>query len=428
MLTLNAVFFIPRLERIFHSASLGGIIIPTGIFACYTINTMYYLITCFLLLLSGSLFAQYKAVTYDHEKVVFGENQPLPAESHIMLQGTVQPHVGMVEVAILDQKGKDNRLPLYTNQWRRPEGSNKDIFMLPINFRLKSSTAYDVRINYYSPIDAVERQVLDSVLIGYIQLYLEQAIGINRNSLELKQNERQIIRSLNTIVYKGFQLYRNRTNTPFEGFSDLVRFKLKQIKTTSLNKGKVVFQDKDNKEAKVAYRQKLLRELYEMLQTELSQYLNLTWYKLTDNQYINDYNTEKGRRTIALQGGFGGAYISGTTQNLVIGASPFVGLAFPLSNRPAHSKFLNNLSITFGVFLLDFQGANNSVVSGPIFKRPTYVGLSYKLFRFVHLNAGATFLEDSNTAGQLSGIERRVFVRPFIGVSAQVDLWLDFSK
>lgn len=389
---------------------------------------MHYLLTCCLLLLSGSLLAQYQAVTYDHEKVVFGENQPLPAESHIMLQGTVQPHIGMVEVDILDQKGKDNRLPLYTNTWRRADGSNKDQFMLPINFRLKSSSAYDVRINYYTPIGNPERQVLDSVLNGYIELYLEQAIGINRNSLELKQNERQIMRSLNTIVYKGFKLYRNRTNRPFDGFSDLVRLKLQQIKSTSLHKGKVVFQDQDKQGAKVAFRKKLLTELRQMLRTELNQYLNLKWYKLVDSQYINDYSTEKGRRTIALQGGFGGAYISGTTQNLVIGAAPFVGLAFPLSNRPAHSKFLNNLSVTLGVFVLDFQGANNNVISGPIFKRPTYVGLSYKLFRFVHLNAGATFLEDASTAGQLSGIERRVFIRPFIGVSAQVDLWLDFSK
>jgi len=120
--------------------------------------------------------------------------------------------------------------------------------------------------------------------------------------------------------------------------------------------------------------------------------------------------------------------LSGTTSNLAIGASPFVGFAFPLSKRSSQSKILNNLSINLGVFLLDFQGANNTVVSGPIFKRPTYVGLSYKIFRFVNFNVGATFLEDATTAGQLSGIEKRVYIRPFIGVSAQVDLWVDFSK
>lgn len=391
-------------------------------------QTMPYTLTLCLLLLASQLCAQYKAVTYDHEKVVFGENQPLPAESHIMLQGKAKPNIGLVELDILDQKGKDNRLPLYTNRWRRPDGSTEEQFMLPINFKLKSSSAYDLRIKYYMPIGEAERQALDSILSSYLMLYLEQAIQVNRNSLDLAQNERQIMRSLNEIVYKGLKLYRNRTDMPFEGFSELIRFKLQQIKTASLRKGKVLFQDENNADAKVAYRKKLLGELRQMLRTELDQYLNLRWYKLAESQYINDYSTEQGKRTVAIQAGFGGAYISGTTQNLTIGSSPYVGLAFPLSNRPAHSKFLNNLSVTFGVFVLDFQGANNQVVSGPIFKRPTYVGLSYKLFRFVHLNAGATFLEDAATAGQLSGVERRVFVRPFLGVSAQVDLWLDFSK
>ena len=390
--------------------------------------TMHYTLTLCVLLLASQLCAQYKAVTYDHEKVVFGENQPLPAESHIMLQGRAAAHIGLVELDILDQKGKDNRLPLYTNRWRRSEDWTKEQFMLPINFKLKSSSAYDLRIKYYVPIDAAERQTLDSTLTHYRLLYLEQVIQVNRNSLDLAQNERQIMRSLNEIVYKGLKLYRNATNIPFEGFSDLVRLKLQQIKTTSLNKGKALFQDQDANSAKVAYRKKLLTELRQMLRTELQQYLNLRWYKLTDRQDIDNYSTERGKRTIALQAGFGGAYLSGGTSNLTLGAAPFIGLAFPLSNRPSQSKFLNNLSVNLGVFLLDFQGANNQMVSGPIFRRPTYVGLSYKLFRFVHLNAGATFLEDSATAGQISGIESRVFIRPFIGVSAQIDLWLDFSK
>lgn len=389
---------------------------------------MKYIWTLGLFCLWNTLFAQYKAVTYDHEKVVFGENQPLPAESHIMLQGMVQPHIGLVEIDILDAKGKESRLPLYTNRWKRTNASTEELFMLPINYRLKSSSIYDLRIKYYQQITPAEQATLDSTLNHYLYLYLEQVIVVNRNTLDLEQNDRQIMRSLNQIVYKGLHLYRNRTDQPFDGFSDLIRFKLQQIKTASLRKGKVLFQDKDNGEAKVAYREKLLRELRQMLSTELAQYLNLSWYKLVENQYINDYSTAKGKRTIAIQAGFGGAYLSGSTQNLAIGASPFVGLAFPLSNRPGQAKFLNNLSITFGVFILDFKGSNNTVVSGPIFKRPTYAGLSYKLFRFVHLNAGATFLEDANTAGQLSGIERRVYVRPFIGVSAQIDLWLDFSK
>lgn len=380
------------------------------------------------LFISNAIFAQYKGVTFDYEKVVFGENQPLPAEAHIMLQGVVKPEIGLVELDILDPKGKKNRLPLYSNKWKRSKGNVKNIFLLPINFKLKGSAEYDINIKYYAAINQAERDTLTSILNEYMFNYLEQVIIVNRNTLSLQQNERQIMRSLNGIVYKGLSMFRNRTDTDFEGFSDLIKFKLKQISNASLSKGKALFQEEEAAEAKVAYRDKLLSELRKMIRSELKQYMNLEWFKMIDNKYIDNYSTEKSKRTIAIQAGFGGAYLSGTTNNLAIGASPFVGFAFPLSKRSTQSKVLNNLSITFGVFLLDFQGANNTVVSGPIFKRPTYIGLSYKIFRFVHFNAGATFLEDATTAGQLSGIEKRVYIRPFIGVSAQVDLWLDFSK
>lgn len=387
-------------------------------------HLLFILCTFFCL---NHLTAQYKGVSFDDKKMVFGENQPLPAESHIMLQGLVKPHVAIVELDILEPKGKDNRRPLYTNQWKRSE-ANKEQFMLPINYKLKGSAEYDLNLKYYTAITKEEQQKLEAVLQEYLFTYLEQVIIIKRNSLSLEQNERQILRSLNKIVHKGLSMFRNQTNTDFEGFSELIKFKLKQIATASLSKGKVLFQEEEKDAAKVAYREKLIQELRTMIGNELTQYMNLKWFKMIDNKYVDNYATDKRKRTIALQAGFGGAYLSGGSQNLAIGASPFVGFAFPLSKRSTQSKVLNNLSITFGVFLLDFQGSNNQVVSGPIFKRPTYIGLSYKLFRFIHLNAAATFLEDASTAGQFSGIEKRVYIRPFIGVSAQVDLWLDFSK
>jgi hypothetical protein len=381
-----------------------------------------------LLFISNAIFAQYKGVTFDYEKVVFGENQPLPAEAHIMLQGIVKPEIGLVELDILEPKGKKSRLPLYSNKWKRSKDNIKNIFLLPINFKLRGSSEYDINIKYYAAISQAEQDTLTSILNTYMFTYLEQVIIVNRNTLSLQQNERQIMRSLNGIIYKGLSMFRNRTDTDFEGFSDLIKFKLKQISNASLSKGKALFQGEETGDAKVAYREKLLSELRGMIRSELRQYMNLEWFKMIDNKYIDNYSTEKSKRTIAIQAGFGGAYLSGTTNNLAIGASPFVGFAFPLSKRSTQSKVLNNLSIIFGVFLLDFKGTNNIVVSGPLFKRPTYVGLSYKIFRFVHFNAGATFLEDSATAGQLSGIEKRVYIRPFIGVSAQVDLWVDFSK
>jgi len=391
-------------------------------------TTIKLLFTTLIYLLPSLLFAQYKAVTFDYEKAVFGENQPLPAESHIMLQGKVQDNIGIIEVDVFEPKGRDKRPPLYTNRWKRSQNSDKHTFLLPINFRLKGSSTYDFQFKYYQPIATAEMLKVRETLIENINTYLQQVILLHKNKISLEQNIKQIVRSLNQIVTKGLSLYRNRTNTNFEGFSDLITNKLKQLSSVRLAKGKLVFRDSDKKDAKAQYRQKLIEELETMLASELEQYFYLKWYKLFDSKYIDNYSTEKSKRTVAIQAGFGGAYLEGNANRVSFGASPFVGLAFPLSKRSFKSKFLSNTSITLGVFLLDFQGANNTKISGPIFKRPTYVGVSYKLFRFIHINAGATFLEDASTAGQINGIGNRVFVRPFLGVSAQVDLWMDFSK
>lgn len=372
--------------------------------------------------------AQYKAVYFDYEKMVFGENQPLPAEAHLMLQGDVQDKIELVEIDVFEHAGKDNRLPIYTSIWKRSKDKIQNRFMLPVNYKLKGSGEYDLNIKYYAPINKEERAHLDKALHEHLFMYLEQILGLHKNSISLEQNDRQIIRSLNKIVHKGLSLYRNRTDTEFEGFSDLVQYKLKQISTAKLSQGKLLFQKETKDEARSDYRKKLTDELKSMISSELDQYLNLEWFKLIDNKYIDNYSTEKTKRTIAIQVGFGGAYLSSSGNSVAIGASPFVGFAFPLSKRTSKGKFLNNLSVNFGFFLMDFTGANNTIVSGPIFKRPTYIGLSYKLFRFIHFNVGATFLEDAATAGQFNGIEKNVYVRPYIGISAQVDLWMDFSK
>ena len=86
-----------------------------------------------------------------------------------------------------------------------------------------------------------------------------------------------------------------------------------------------------------------------------------------------------------------------------------------------------------GVFINNFKDDSGVELTGPIFKRPYYVGLGYKVFRFVRVNAGATFLEDISTAGvnginDLTGLEDRVVIRPMIGISAEIKLWTSLAE
>lgn len=381
-----------------------------------------------LLTFYASIQAQYKGVAFEYERAVFNENQPLPAETHIMLQGNAPKDVVFIELDIFDPKGKKDRKPLYTAIWKRPYGKVLERFNLPINYKLKGSAEYDFNISYYKPISNSEKTDLANTLFQHLDLYIEQTLGLARNNIKLNRNVKQMLKDLNSIVDRGLSQYRNRTATQFEGFSDIIRQKLEQIEDVNLAKGRFLFNGQDKDEARQSYREKVTQELKQIVFSELKQLLNVEWSKVYDSKYIDNYSTEKRMRIISLQGGFSGVYLSGDFSNLAIGAAPFVGLSFPLGRKAFAPKILSNTSITFGAYLLDFQGANNTKVSGPIFKRPTYIGLSYKIFRFVQFNFGATFLEDAATAGQFSGIGKRVYIRPNIGISIQLNLWMDLAK
>jgi len=58
------------------------------------------LLSCAMVILLTSANAQYKTVVYDLEKNFFNEGQPLPFETHIMLNGQVPNNVDLIEVEV----------------------------------------------------------------------------------------------------------------------------------------------------------------------------------------------------------------------------------------------------------------------------------------------------------------------------------------
>lgn len=100
---------------------------------------------------ANSLFGQHKAVSFDYEKAAFNNNQPLPAETHILLQGKAPQEVNYVEIAVYNDKGSEKRLPLYVAAWKRPFDKLTTEFNLPINYKLRGSTEYDFKISFFGP-------------------------------------------------------------------------------------------------------------------------------------------------------------------------------------------------------------------------------------------------------------------------------------
>jgi len=390
-----------------------------------------FLYLALLLLCTPSVsFAQYKIVSFDYERAAFNENQVLPAETHILIQATVPDYITYVEIAVFDAKGKAERRPNMIAIWKRPSDKIVDKISLPLHYKLRGSSEYDFEVSYFTPILAAEKETITKQLYQHLDAYIEQTLQASKSHIQLTRSSRQMLSDLNSIVKKGLENYRNRTAIEFKGFSDLVKNNLEQLEKVNLTSGRFIFTGKSKEEAKSEYRKKLVKDLETLLHSELDPILNTELAKLKDTRYINDYATEKVRRTIAIQGGYGGVYVNGNFSNLTLGSAPYAGLAFPLGRKTFAPKILSNTSICFGAYFTNLKGLglNNGDLSGPIFKRPTYIGLSYKIYQFINLNVGATFLEDASTAGQISGLGSSVFVRPNLGISVQFQFWADLSR
>jgi hypothetical protein len=393
------------------------------------LNNLLPLIFIFFMSLN-SLNAQYKIVDFDYEKASFNNNQSLPAETQLLIQGDIPKTVDYIELAVLEAKGREKRKALYETLWKRPFEQNTNRFNLPLNYKLRGNTAYDFEFRFYATISANEEQQLLDQLFSHLDTYLEQTFDLKKKSIKLNRSVKEIMEDLNMIVETDLKYYRNYSSIDFEGFSEIVEQTIKRLEKANLKKGKLLFLGKTKEESRLEYKEKLVADLKRMVFSELETYMDQKWMKLMDSRYVNDYATEKTRRILSIQAGYAGVYIEGNTNNLSLGSAPFAGLSFPLGKKAFAPKILSNTSLTFGAFITNFNnvGPNNEDWSGPIFRRPTYVGLSYKVYQFIYLNAGATFLENVNTAGQINNLGSRVLIRPNLGLSLQVNLWADLSR
>ena len=385
----------------------------------------------FFLAFYSSIFlakAQYATAVFEYEKSSFNNSQALPAEENLMISGAAQPETVLVEIVILDDKSnrRDDPKPLFVASWVRPPYSSIGTFTVPVNYKLRGSSKYDVQIDYYRRITDMERENLRQDLYNNLFAYTEQSFTVERKRARVIGGTAQFVRNLNEIARKGISLYRNRSQLQFEGFSDLVVSKIDQINKANLKKGKFIFSKEKKKDARADYREKLMTELKQLLAAELGQVLNVDLLVLQDRKFMDDYPTEKTRTEIPLNVGYGGVHLAGTnSENSSFGTSPYAGLSLPLGKKGFAGQFWSRSSISVGFFWSNFEDGNGEEITGPIFKRPTYIGLGYRVFRFIRFNAGGTFLEDSTRGSSLAD---QVYIRPFVGFSAEFRFWIDLEK
>ncbi len=375
-----------------------------------------------------SAHAQFATVPYDYELNTFGDYQPLPAERSLMFTGLAPAHVDMVEVLIFNAKGTDGRAPLARGSWRRQAGDQGGAatFKVPIDYPLEAGKRYDILIQYFAPLEAGQKQELHAVVMRHLRAYLNQAFDVNGKKLQLTRKTNQVFQDLNDIVRTALANYRFHTGSGFSSFSDLVYNELERLERVKLSKKPIVPTLGRPAEATASPQEVLIGELLAMLDAEVKSTLNRPMSQLVDARLVDDYPVAERKGFFALNIGYGAVFIEGDLNNLTYGRSVYAGLAFPLSTSRLAPSFARNASLTMGVFFDDFTSAAGDTVTGPIVGKPMYLGLDYKLFQFVRLNAGATFLETRQQNG--GGSTSKVFVQPFIGISGKVNISLSLDQ
>lgn len=315
--------------------------------------------------------------------------------------------VTFVEIELYDSKGVNQ---LYSANWRSSGSKN---FSIPFNYRLYPSEKYDFRINYFQLLSNEDKQDIKNQLLDRFNTFINGNTKRTADKVQLNKSAKQMSSYLDAAISEIFLQYRPAVDLPGQmmSFSDAVKDKLKAIDGQSA---------KSDSSTVV-----VLDELKAQVKVEVDRIFSREYVEIVDSKYVDNYETERKRGAVSINLGYGGVYLDGGLDDLTYGAAPFVGLAFPLGNNKL-SPVLGNASITLGVFTEDFEDQNGVTVTGFIVPKPIYLGLDYKLFQFIRLNAGATFLETENDQNEMGGSE--IIVRPFVGIGARINLNINIDK
>ncbi len=382
----------------------------------YMMFTRLFFLTGLILLTGLSpVWGQFARVEFDYANAYFNNGQSLPAEQPMIITGAVASNIYLVEMDIFRPKANQEKLPLFAGVWKRKGETGESTFRVPVNYRLTGSSSYDFRVVYYRAISSSEKNALRQDLSDALDSYLAQSIERRDDDIRLRDNPGNMIQDLNRVVIDGLAYYRSLNQISFDGFSDLVAQALDNLDKRPLAEA----------EAGIA-------QVETLLHTEVDQLLNSDLVLRTDIRQVPQYETQRTRRPLAVNVGYGGVLLERGSESLSYGTSPYVGISLPLANPALAGPFWSNASISLGVFLENFENADNETVTGPIFGRPYYLGVGYNFFRFVRLNLGVTALEEVGTSSLGGGSAAldvdAISIRPFIGISAELDVWAGFRE
>jgi hypothetical protein len=361
---------------------------------------------------------QKQTIQFDYERSSFNMDQPLPSEEHFFLSGEISEAVSMVEVII--KPGKRNKnFVLYQNRWKRSYSDTRQQFLLPVNYNLRGGAEYDLLLNYYRWITPEELNSLKEGLNSELEAYIDQSLVLSRKRIRLVKSVPAMISDMDALVNSALSYYRSNNNVQFEGFSSIVQDKLKIVTRNPLRKAQ------RNEEE----RSRQANELKNMAKAEVANLLNTGFSVLADSRRVDNYPTQRAKNTLTVHVGYGGVFLNDKVADLNTGSSGMAGLTLPLGKRAFAPRLMSNSAVILGFYFQDFDNDQGVKATGPIFGRPVYAGFGYKVYEFIRISGGVTFLQnEANGTNNGVDIDDGLYLRPFVGITADINFWAGFSR
>lgn len=380
------------------------------------------------LFLGTAMHAQFQSVVHDPARGMLNEGLPLPAEKSWMITGPVALRIGLVEARVYEDA--ELKREWAVGRWERTEWSSAVSFSIPMDRVLRGNEEYTVVLGFYESMPDNELSGLADLLCEHLSAYVDEGVEVSRNRTRLRKPVARMMEELDILVQRGTAEQRSRLGLPFPGFSQLVEDHLRSLHSTRLSSARFVFK-KDEEGSKgderVAYARQRIAELKKLIHTETRMYLAHETMVLRDRAVFTGMKSERTLNTVALNLGYGGLHLSGPLDDVTYSAAPFAGVSMPLGRRAFNSRFLTNSSLSVGVFLANFEDEDGQEITGPVIGRPLYLGYGYRIFRMVRLNAGGALLQRSITNVD-GGTSDEISVRPFLGASIELNLWMGLGK
>lgn len=384
---------------------------------------------CFtLILLSFVGFAQVKTVSLDYQNNIFNEEQPLPIGTNFVIKGAINNNISVVTMDLF--KNHHRKDTLYSTQWRRPIGNASNTFMMPVYYKLRGNDQYDIVFHFYKDLNNSERAQLDTAIRNNLESYIKSSVQISSRRISFRSPINTMLNNMNQIVWNAFTYYKNTLPGSFPGFSDLVKNKLKQLndlKTKNARYNIKHTSDQEKSQIKQQYGEQLQQQLLSTAMGEVEPYLNGHLAVLEDVRERSHYPTETTRHSLALNVGYGGVYLSGKWGDIDYDSAPYAGISFPLGNNK-FSSFWGNTSVSLGVFLKNFKDKDGNEITGPIIGLPYYLGLGYKFLNVLRFQAGFVATSTQKFDNIQNVKTEDIKLKPFVGISAEINLWLGFNK